>query len=87
MNTVFRILNVLLLAAILAILFQVRQHMPSAIGEFRQVNRDIPWREVNSTVRQNQLSIFQRAFQERFPPDAQFKAGAPRPLLNLERCQ
>ena len=45
MNTLFRILNMLLLAAILAILVQIsalvgaiRQHMPPTTGEYRQAN-------------------------------------------------
>jgi hypothetical protein len=45
MNTFVRILNILLLAAILVMLVRVlgtlveiRQHMPPTIGEFRQAN-------------------------------------------------
>jgi hypothetical protein len=39
MNTLFRILNVLPLAAILAILVQIRQHMPPTVGEYQNAKR------------------------------------------------
>jgi hypothetical protein len=48
MNKLFRILNLLLLAAILAmlvqivaVLVQIRQHMPPTIGEFRHANTEV----------------------------------------------